>query len=77
MLVRQIVHDCLTQQRTCIVRMGSWMTGPLPASMSKGMPMPVRGVRISENRITPSGLNARQGCKDISTCRAMEVGALQ
>ena len=45
------------------------MTGPLPASMSKGIPMPVRGVRISENRITPSGLKARQGCREISTCR--------
>ena len=54
---------------TCMVRMGSWMTGPLPASMSKGIPMPVKGVRMSENRITPSGLKARQGCKEISTCR--------
>ena len=44
------------------------MMGPLPAEMSKGMFMPVRGVRMSENRITPSGWNARQGCSEISTC---------
>lgn len=36
--------------------------------MSKGMPMPVKGVRMSENRMTPSGLKARQGCSEISTC---------
>ena len=30
--------------------------------------MPVSGVRMSENRITPSGLNARHGCSDTSTC---------
>ena len=36
--------------------------------MSKGIPMPVKGVRMSENRMTPSGLKARQGCSEISTC---------
>lgn len=30
--------------------------------------MPVKGVRMSENRMTPSGLKARQGCSEISTC---------
>jgi hypothetical protein len=55
---------------TSMVLMGSAMTGPLPAVMSKGMFMPVRGVRMSLNRMTPSGLNACQGCREISTCRA-------
>ena len=53
---------------TSMVRMGLWMMGPLPVSMSKGMFMPVRGVRMSENRMTPSGLNALHGCRDTSTC---------
>lgn len=53
---------------TSIVRMGLWMMGPLPVSMSKGMFMPVSGVRMSENRMTPSGLNALHGCRDTSTC---------
>jgi hypothetical protein len=35
--------------------------------MSKGMFMPGSGVRMSLNRITPSGLNASQGCRLIST----------
>jgi len=51
-----------------MVLIGVCMTGPRPASMSKGMPMPVKGVRMSENRMTPSGLKARQGCSEISTC---------
>ena len=50
-----------------MVRMGSKMTGPLPAVMSKGMFMPAMGVRMSEKRITPSGWNARQGCRLTST----------
>ena len=49
------------------------MIGPLPASMSKGIPMPVSGVRMSENRMTPSGLKARQGCSDTSTCIGSSV----
>ena len=53
---------------TSMVRIGSWMMGPLPEVMSKGMFMPVRGVRMSEKRMTPSGWNARQGCSEISTC---------
>ena len=54
-----------------MVLMGSWMRGPWPLTMSKGMFMPVRGVRMSENRMTPSGLNACHGCREISTykCR--------
>jgi hypothetical protein len=52
-----------------MVRIGSAMMGPLPAVMSKGMFMPVRGVRMSLNRMTPSGLNASHGCREISTCR--------
>ena len=43
------------------VRMGLEMTGPVPAMMSNGMFMPVRGVRMSENSTTPSGLNACHG----------------
>ena len=50
------------------VRMGECMMGPRPAWMSNGMFMPVRGVRMSENRITPSGLKACHGCSDTSTC---------
>ena len=65
------------RQVTCIVLMGVWMTGPLPDSMSKGMPMPVSGVRISENRMTPSGLKARQGCSEISTCTTTSVNQIQ
>ena len=49
------------------------MIGPLPASMSNGMPMPVRGVSMSENRMTPSGLKARHGCIEISTCSISAV----
>ena len=56
---------------TSIVRMGSWMMGPLPAEMSKGMFIPVSGVRMSENKMTPSGWNALQGCSEISTCTHM------
>jgi len=56
--------------RTSMVRMGVCMRGPDPPVMSKGMFMPVRGVRMSEKRMTPSGLNARQGCKDTSTCKS-------
>ena len=58
-----------TQSRclTSMVRMGLWMMGPSPPAMSKGMFMPDRGVRISENRMTPSGLKATHGCKDTST----------
>ena len=42
--------------------------------MSKGMFMPVSGVRMSENRMTPSGLNACHGCREISTCRCRQGG---
>ena len=52
---------------TSMVRMGVWMMGPSPPAMSKGMFMPDRGVRMSENRITPSGLKAFQGCRETST----------
>jgi len=62
------VRRALRQRRTCMVRMGSAMIGPLPAVMSNGMFMPVSGVRMSENRITPSGWNARHGCSETSTC---------
>lgn len=56
------------QSTTCMVLIGLWMIGPRPASMSKGMFMPVSGVRMSENRMTPSGLKALQGCSETSTC---------
>lgn len=36
------------------------------------MSAPGRGVSMSENRTTPSGLNARQGCNVISTCNIKE-----
>ena len=35
--------------------------------MSNGMFIPANGVKISENTITPSGLSASYGCKEIST----------
>lgn len=35
--------------------------------MSKGMFIPLKGVRISENKMTPSGLKAFQGCRETST----------
>ena len=43
------------------------MMGPSPPAMSKGMFMPAKGVRMSENRMTPSGRKASQGCRDTST----------
>ena len=65
-------QDCEQLQKvlqlTSMVRMGSWMMGPLPLEMSNGMFIPVRGVRMSEKSMTPSGWKARQGCNDISTC---------
>lgn len=61
----------LSEVLTSMVRMGSWIMGPLPAEMSKGMFIPVSGVRMSEKRMTPSGWNARQGCNEISTCTHM------
>ena len=36
--------------------------------------MPVRGVRMSENSMTPSGLNACHGCREISTYKCRQVG---
>jgi hypothetical protein len=50
-----------------MLRMGSAMMGPFPCTMSKGMFMPDSGVRMSLNRMTPSGLNASHGCSEIST----------
>ena len=38
--------------------------------------MPVRGVKMSENKITPSGLKALQGWRDISTCSQAPVTLL-
>ena len=50
-----------------MLRMGSAMMGPFPCTMSNGMFMPESGVRMSLNRMTPSGLNASHGCSEIST----------
>lgn len=44
------------------LRMGSAMSGPLPLTMSNSMPRAGRGVRMSEKKMTPSGLKARQHC---------------
>ena len=63
---RHVTQSCSTSRE----RMGSAMMGPLPCIMSKGMFMPASGVRMSENRITPSGRNASHGCSEISTCSA-------
>ena len=47
-----------------IPRTGSMITGPVPLTMSNGNVHPAeRGVRMSLNRITPSGWNASHGCK--------------
>ena len=48
------------------LEMGVWMTGPRPLMMSNSMPSAGRGVRMSLNMMTPSGRNARQGCRDSS-----------
>ena len=48
-------------------RIGLKIIGPVPLTMSNGMFIPANGVKISENTITPSGLNASYGCKEIST----------
>lgn len=57
-----------------MVLMGSWMRGPCPLTISKGIFMPVSGVRMSEKRMTPSGLNACHGCREISTCKCRQNG---
>lgn len=61
-------YFCRAVPLTAMVRMGSMMMGP--GAMSKGMFMPGRGVKMSLNRMTPSGLNACHGCREISTCEA-------
>mmetsp|Transcript_25313 Transcript_25313/g.40491 ORF Transcript_25313/g.40491 Transcript_25313/m.40491 type:complete len:268 (+) Transcript_25313:221-1024(+) len=48
-------------------RTGLEMSGPLPLMTSKSIPSAGRGVRMSLNMMTPSGLNARHGCSEIST----------
>lgn len=45
---------------------GTGMIGPFPLTTSNSMPSAGRGVRMSENMMTPSGLNALQGCRDSS-----------
>jgi hypothetical protein len=39
------------------------MAGPDASVMSKSMPIPGKGVRMSENRMHPSVWYARHGCK--------------
>jgi len=41
------------------------------SSMSKSTPNAGSGVRMSEKIMTPSGLKAFQGCKEISTMRSV------
>jgi hypothetical protein len=48
------------------LRIGGSMIGPRLSMMSKSMPMPGNGVRMSEKRITPSGRKASNGCIEIS-----------
>lgn len=49
--------------RTCsMVLIGVSMRGPFPLITSNSIPSAGRGVRMSLKKITPSGLNARQGC---------------
>mmetsp|Transcript_15150 Transcript_15150/g.29308 ORF Transcript_15150/g.29308 Transcript_15150/m.29308 type:complete len:210 (-) Transcript_15150:169-798(-) len=57
--------------KSSIVLTGSSIIGPFVSSISKGMPMAFRGVRISLNKISPSGLNECQGCRVISTIRSV------
>ena len=54
-----------------LVRMGESMSGPLVSSMSNGMPTAGSGVKMSLNRMTPSGRNAAHGCRLISTMRSV------
>lgn len=42
-------------------RMGLSRRGPLLSSISKGTPIPGKGVRMSLNKITPSGRKLRKG----------------
>ena len=57
----------LEGEGTFMVRMGSWMMGPLPLTISNGMFIPGNGVKMSEKRTTPSGRKAFHGCSVIST----------
>ena len=47
------------------------MSGPLLSSISKSTPIPGRGVRMSEKRMTPSGLKDFHGWSEISTMRSV------
>jgi hypothetical protein len=46
--------------------MGLEMRGPLPLMTSNSMPRAGRGVRMSENMMTPSVWKERKGCSDSS-----------
>jgi hypothetical protein len=46
--------------------MGFDMRGPLPLMTSNSMPRAGRGVRMSENMMTPSVWKERKGCRDSS-----------
>jgi hypothetical protein len=56
---------------TCsMLRMGESSRGPLLSSISKSTPSAGSGVRMSENRMTPSGRKEHQGCRLISVMRS-------
>ncbi len=59
-------YSQLHKRTWSILRTGLAMIGPLPLTTSNSMPRAGRGVRMSEKKITPSGLKARQGCIDSS-----------
>lgn len=56
----------LTASTSALVLMGFEITGPVPLTTSKSTPMDGRGVRMSENMITPSTPKVRHGCRDSS-----------
>mmetsp|Transcript_3594 Transcript_3594/g.9994 ORF Transcript_3594/g.9994 Transcript_3594/m.9994 type:complete len:225 (+) Transcript_3594:636-1310(+) len=66
-----IASSSCTRATSSIVRIGFSMIGPLSSGISKSIPIPGSGVRISEKRMTPSGLNARHGCREISVERSV------
>ena len=67
-LSRSMGTSCLTCSSD---RTGDWITGPLESEISNGTPIAGSGVSMSENRMTPSGAKARQGCRVISTMRSV------
>lgn len=58
----QGVPACTRVRTWSIPRSGVSICGPFPLITSNSMPSAGSGVRMSLKKMTPSGLNARQGC---------------